>query len=187
MAPTPSIKSVKTLPRDGGTVTWSNRYHFAGGEPADLSHWETLAAAITDQEQICFGSNVEITAAICYEAGSDMPLHSISYTKTGSMSLSGGIKAPSDCVLVVRYSTDQRTSKNHPIYLFNYYHGAVIDSTAQGDTPLALQRTRLGEFGDGWVAGYSDGTHTYTRAGPNGAVAQSDLVETYISHRDFPT
>ncbi len=187
MAPTPSLKVVKTLPRRGGTVVWSNRYHFSGGTPADLAHWTALADAVTDQEQLCYGAAVEIIQAVCYEAGSDLPLHTITYSKTGSMSMTGGIDAPSDAVLIARYTTDQRSTKNHPIYLFNYHHGAVISTSAGGDIPLALQRTRLGEFADGWVAGYSDGVHTYERAGPNGAVAQSDVIDTYITHRDFPT
>lgn len=187
MAATPSIRSVKTLPRRGGTVQWSNRYHFSGGTPADLAHWTTLADNVTDQEQICFGPDVEIVEVLCYAAGSDLPIHSITYAKTGTMVVTGTEIPPSDCTLFTRFSTDQRTVKNHPIYLFNYFHGARMDSTAQRDTPSSLQRTRLQELADGWVSGYSDGAVTYHRAGPNGAVALDAIVATWIGHRDFPT
>jgi hypothetical protein len=38
-----------------------------------------------------------------------------------------------------------------------------------------------------WVSGITVSGTTYKKAGPYGAVAQSLLVPTYITHRDFPT
>jgi hypothetical protein len=91
------------------------------------------------------------------------------------------------CALV-RYSTAARTTKNHPIYLFNYHHAAIVNGHVSDVDHLdANQRTNLGTFAAAWVAGFSDGTHTLVRASPNGAAATGYLVEEYVTHRDFPS
>jgi hypothetical protein len=69
--------------------------------------------------------------------------------------------------------------------LFNYYHG-VVSVAGGGDTILAAQSTAYGTYANAWVTGFSDGVTTYKKAGPRGAVAQGYVVETYITHRDFP-
>jgi hypothetical protein len=36
------------------------------------------------------------------------------------------------------------------------------------------------------LSGYTDGTNNHIRSGPRGAVAQSRVTNTLITHRDFP-
>jgi len=51
-----SIKIVKKISWKGGIQEWSNRYHFDGGAPADLTKWTTFADAVVAAERHCFKS-----------------------------------------------------------------------------------------------------------------------------------
>jgi hypothetical protein len=188
MAPTPSIKTIKTLPFKGGTRTWSNRYHFSGGTPADTTHWNNLVTAFVDDEAACIGSVQSITQWIGYAAGSDVPVFSLTDNQPGTLTPDGGdAEQAGEVAALIRYSTDARTSKNHPIYCFNYVHGVYAHpGEGDGDLLSTAQKDALQAFADAWVAGYSDGTHTLVRASPNGAVCRDPIVETYLTHRDFP-
>lgn len=187
MAATPSIKIVKDLPYRGGTIQFSNRYHFAGGTPSGSGPWTTLADAVVVEEKEIYGSGLTIVEAVGYEAGSEVPVFSKAYSTAGTLSTSSGKAAPGACAVLLVYTTDVRSTKNHPVYLFNYFHGAEMNDSGSPDPVMTGQKTAIEEYGDDWLAGFSDGTHTLVRAGPNGAVAQTRIVRTYITHRDFPS
>lgn len=186
MAATPSVKVVKEMLYKGQTIKWSNRYHFNGGTPADLSHWNTLFDNITAAEKLIFNGNVAIDEAIGYAAGSDVPVASKLYSLAGTGTFSDGISCPGNDVGLIRYATTAMTSKNHPIYLFNYVHFAQR-SNASSDTNVIAPswKTALETYATAWISGFSDGVNTYVRAGPNGATAVSRLVEGFLTHRDF--
>lgn len=188
MAAEASIKISKTMPFKGGTRVYSNRYHFTAGAPVDATHWTTFAAAIIGGEKGMWDSDTTIVEATGYGPGSDVPVWSATYATVGTLS-PGGTDAgtPGHTAGLVRYSTAARSSKNHPIYLFNYYHRPWINNTLTAKDKLASdQVSTYNTFASAWVAGISDGTVTHVRCSPNGAVATGVAIEEYVTHRDFP-
>lgn len=188
MSATPSIKVIKTTPYKGGLRTWSNRYHFLGGTPADATHWHTLMDNVTTAEHLVHRPKVIITEAIGYAAGSDVPVASKVYSIAGAGSgWTACEDAPLNAAALIRWSTAARTTKNHPIYCFSYMHNCAYDNTQLDQDHLcSSEKTVLQTFATAWITGFSDGSITATRASPNGAAATGSIVEEYITHRDFP-
>ena len=185
MAPTPSLVIKKTMTYRDVLRVWSNRYHFNGGTPADSAHWETFMDLVVADEAAAHDAAVEIVEAIGYTATSTVAAHSKSYSTVGTIGSVTGAYPPGDVAALLRYSTTARTSNGHPVYLFNYFHVYKMDHDDQ-DKVDATFKAALEEYGDDWIAGYSDGTNTYVRAGPNGATAVSRTVNQFLTHRDFP-
>lgn len=174
------------MPFKGTTRRYSNRYHLHGGTPPDDTHWHTLFDNIVTAEKALLTSDQVIVSAIGYAAGSDVPVSSKTYSTAGTLSSTSSLPAPGEAAGMIRYSTAARTSKNHPVYLFNYYHAPRISSLSGGDGWHTTQHTAAGTYAAAWIAGFSDGATTYTRAGPNGAQATGSFIDTYVTHRDFP-
>jgi hypothetical protein len=144
--------------------------------------------AVTAAEKACYQSSTTIVGATGYAAGSDVPVASKVYSIAGTGSYGSGGLAPGESAALVRYSTAAKTTKNHPIYLFNYYHGASNQNS--GPTVIDLlvvnYKNALSTYATNWISGFSDGSITAVRASPNGAAATGEVVEEYLTHRDFP-
>jgi hypothetical protein len=195
--PTPdtrnSIVITKQFTYRAGTRTFSNRYHFEGDLPVDAAAWTTLADNITAAEKGIYASNVTIILATGYNAAtatSTNPHGDAVFTKAYSLvgtltPTTGELEAPGDAVQLLRFSTPARSAKNHPVYLFNYFHGAWLASTG-GDDAWSGQTSAINTYGGDWVTGFTDGTGARPRCGPRGAVATGHSIVPFIRHRDFP-
>lgn len=186
MSATPSIKVTKSSTWRGSARLWSNRYHFNGGTPADATAWHALMDAILLREKLCLQSTTSIVHMYGYAAGSDVPVADKAYTQVGSINRAAEIATPLQTAALLRYATTARTTKNHPVYLYNYFHDVLSSGNSTPDTLATSMKTPFETYGTDWINGFSDGTNTYVRAGPNGATAVSRIVETYVTHRDFP-
>jgi len=189
-----SMVVVKSFSYRGDTRRWSNRYHFEGDLPPDATHFDTMADNVVTAEKAVIPSGVTIVEVIFYDAStatSTNPHGDAVYTKTyttvGTFTPAvGSDRAPGDCAGLIRYSTPARSSRNHPVYLMNYYH-AVYRSSGDADAVDDDQVTAYETYADHWISGFTDGAETHERCGPRGAVATGRRVDPDIRHRDFPS
>jgi len=182
---------VKHFNYRGALASFSNRYHMGTATPADSAHWTTLADAVTAAEKTIFAAlssgGAQIIEAVGYAPGSEVPVFTKTYALDGTLTGTGPQPSPGDCAALIRYSTPDRSTKNHPIYCFNYYHSCFPGGTATtADTLLAAQRTAMQTYAAAWLTGFSDGTTTVHRSRPSGDLCTGSLVNPLVTHRDLP-
>lgn len=189
MAPTPSLLVKYDITDRGATRSVSNRFHFSGGTPADNAHWTTLSDNVVTAMAAALWNGTTIRQTVGYDATSDVGVFSKTYSTNGAIAAgTSNSPAPGFCCALLRWTTDQRTTKNHPIYLFSYVHGVVNNGRVQPDPTKiqANQLTALTTFADTWWnAGFTDGTVVHHRAGPHGAVGIASTVDLYIRDHDL--
>lgn len=189
-----SIVVFKEMDYRGGTRRFSNRYHFEGDVPPDDAAWTTFANAVVNAEKAIYDSDVTIVEVVGNDAASASSTNphgdavfTKTYTTVGTADPSvDGRRAPGDCAALLRYATPARSSRNHPVYLFNYFHG-VYQTTGDPDVISPTQKALYEAYGTSWIAGFSDGSETHERCGPRGAVATARLCDGVVRHRDFPS
>ena len=191
MASTSSVRIVKQFAYRGSLRNFSNRYHFGTYLPPDSTHWTTLCDAITAAEKTIYRSlaqgGAKIIQAVGYAAGSEVPVFTKTYSLDGTLIGTPYVVAPGDAAALVRYSTSDRSVKNHPIYCFNYYHACTMDGTdADNDKLNATQAAAMATYATHWITGFSDGATTVQRSRPSGDLCTGSLVEPLLTHRDLP-
>jgi hypothetical protein len=176
-----SIVIVKWMAYRGSLEEWSNRYHFDGGAPDTDAKWLALDNAIRAAEKLIFTNEVSIIRSLGYTADDTPAVWSRTSTTTGTLTKGTGIKTPGDAACWIRYSTARTDARGHPVYLRNYYHGVL--SQPDPDFFFTNQQTAFATYGAAWVAGFSDGTVTHKRTGPDSLGATGHQVSTYIARR----
>ena len=122
-----SLRIIKEFGYRGQVTRWSNRYYIANPTQLNQSQATQMLDAIVGHEQLIYDATQKIVEGLAYNPGSDVPILTKTYNQVGTGAFTGGTRAAGDAAAVVRYGTTQKTSKNHPIYLFNYYHGCQVD------------------------------------------------------------
>jgi hypothetical protein len=186
MADTASIQVLQQSPYRGGLKEWSNRMHFGPGFPPDAGHWNALYTDIRDSWKTITLPTTEFIGARGYQPGTDVPVWETSDTTVGTYVPGTGVGTVLESCALTKYTTDQRTSKNHPIYLFEWHHGVMVVNGGSYDELLSGLHTGWKNRGDNWIAGITDGTSVYHRQGPRGASGLTASVDLYVHHRDFP-
>lgn len=172
--------------RHGGTARVHNVFHFNGPAWTNQAEFETVADALTTAYKAALSAAATIKECVAYNPNSWLPVYSKTYNLAGLLADAGNNKlCPSDCAMVLRFGTTQRTTKNHPIYLFKYMKPAMCNQNTSVEQVGPPSKTALETFGSALVSGFNDGTRTRIYCGPRGAVAQNRTVDDYIGHRDF--
>ena len=186
-----SLTIVKSFDYRGSPEEWSNTYFFTNGTPVDAAHWKTLADAVIADEVPLYDSATEVVRAIGHEPGESVAVWSYDYaaaSETVPGTLTEGVSCVpqgGDSAAWLRWSTDQLTSRGKPIYLRSYFHPAYANgaNNTNKDVVAASWITAAQEYGDDWIAGFSDGTEVHARCGPHGAVGLVATPSAYVTTR----
>lgn len=192
MATNPKIVIRKRFTYQGVGKEYSNSYHFDSGVPSDFAHWHTLATNVIAAEKLIFPASTHIIGAIGFTSDDEPPVYTETFDVAGTLAVTGGSSAPGDCCALLRYTTTQRSSTHHPVYLYNYFHGAVDYDSGSGHPDGLLyipQKDAIEAYAAAWIDGMSDGDGAYSRAGPLASLTSSAIAGScnqWIRHRDFP-
>lgn len=183
-----SIRVVKHFPyRGNANQQFSNRYHFDGSDPGSPTAWHDLMDALVLIEKTMFYADVVFDACFGYAPGSNVAVASKTFAGVaGTGAFGASDYCPGDCAAVARWATTKRSIKNHPVYCFSYWHGVFRAHGGDRDTLLSAQQVAMQNYATDWNTGISVGGRTYKRTTPDGHPVTGALVETYVTHRDFP-
>jgi hypothetical protein len=174
----------KSFTYQGAGREWSNTHPFHESAPSVYGDWEDFADAVVALERTILQNDVTITTVKGYDGASDHPVFTKTYGVVGTLSVSGASNAPRDCAGIIRWSTADRDSRNHPIYGYAYVHGVADYDSGSGHPAGWMyepQTTALETYANDWVVGIN-GFHRTTLGG---SICIDSYVDPWIRHRDF--
>lgn len=177
-----SLRTVKSFTYRESPREFSNRYYFGNNAPSTPAEWDSLLDVVVGLERAIFQPSVTVVEAHGFEPPSDVAVHTKAYGQAGI--LTGGDRCPGDCAAVLRQATNKRSVKNHPVYLFSYFHGACKDPS-DPDLLYATQLAAVDALGRAWSTGLDAGGKIYVRSTPDNHLCTGFHTETYVGHRDF--
>lgn len=181
------LKAVFSFSWRGGTKQWSQLYHWTQGSWQDNGHFNTLSDAWWNLIKGGIPARNTLVETIAYNPGSFLPVYTKAYGSAGTYTDTSNPQATGEACMLWRMTTDQRTSKNHPIYLFKWFHGVQDDGASSPDLLRSGLLTTNQGNATSLMSGLSDGTLTRKYCGPFGAVAQAASVNAQLHIREFPT
>lgn len=191
MAAQASITIVKDFDYRGAKEEYSNTYHFTNDAPTTQGRWQAFADAIILAEKAIHLVDVRIIRAVGHKAGVKPRdfFHdylALGASVAGTLALqAANVIAPGDVAGWVRWPTDQFTSRGKPIYLRSYYHHVAHGNLNSTDDIMSTtMKTAFETYATAWNTGFSDGTTTHARSGPNGAVGLTPvLASSFVTTR----
>lgn len=171
----------------GATKTWSQLWHFNQGAWQDQTHFNAFSDAWWNLIKQCTCSRVTLVETTAYNPGSFLPVYTKAYGASGTYTDTSNPQAAGEACMLWRFTTTQRTTKNHPVYLFKWFHGVQTDGATSPDSLRAGIASTAASVITACLAGVSDGTLTRKYCGPFGAVAQAGTCNAQLHIREFPT
>lgn len=194
-APTTGLTIIKRFPyRGDANEEYSNKYLLTGTTPADSTAWRALFDAVVAEEKKLYPSNTSVIAGYGYDSPSDTahaiwsvdltvsPNSPVAGTYTG-----GGIRAPGDSAVWVRWGLDRLNSKGKRVFLRKYFHPAPIDTVQNsgngGDAIMAAWVTAATAFGAFMDGGTLLGSRKVTDR--LGTITVGHAVSTWVTTRSL--
>jgi hypothetical protein len=173
--------------RGDASEEYSNQYWLSGSVPADAAAWLTLANSMIALEKTVYPSSVAVVQAYGYDSDAadavavySLDLHAAPVA--GTLGGTGGLYAPGDDAVWVRWHTSRLSSKGKRIYLRKYFHPVAINPSVSPDEVVAAHRTALSTFAGHMYDGTISGSRNIRSQGHAETITAHD-VGLYVTTR----
>lgn len=167
---------------------WSQKYHFQGAGPGTPADWRALVDDFLDTYKSVIFTFVNVVRVQCYLNTDDDAVYTynladfggvVAGTATADVGAEGWGDGESGYLL--RWNTGRSSSRGKPVYLFKYFHPALISSTDRDKISTAFVAIL-----SGWADGIRDAIGSWPGlADKTGARPVGYLAETFVHRRQL--